>query len=278
MSDYTNSKPSFGNVFPSGQVESDWMRVEPLITPEALRARFLFGVPLVSGTQDPITKKSQTFSFPLLQEFILSAVADLEVEMGISIMPSQRKRRLPYDRAEFVQFGFFRLPDRPIASLDHLRIEASDGTNFFEVPQNWVETGSMHWGQINILPLSPGMSSQNGIIGGQAASLFLMTLGSYTWIPAYWTVEYTTGFPNGLLPRPMNDLIATEATIKILSALSATYQRTSMSLSIDSMSQSTSGPGPQLYDARIAKLEEDKKKKINKIKKYFGLGIIVGNI
>ena len=109
--------------------------------------------------------------------------------------------------------------------------------------------------------------------------MFLNILGQKPWVPAFWGIEYTTGFQNGQVPVIVNDLIGTIAAQRVLSMLAATYARSnSTSLSIDGMSQSISTPGPQVFKVRLDELAEQRKLLTNKVKKLFQQKFIVGNI
>ncbi len=275
MAIYTDTKQGPGGNDLDGDVESAWTRVEPLLTPELLQAEHLFGIPLVSGMPDPVTRRVAVMTPELLQRFITKAALQLELEIGIHIFQTRRKERLPFDKQEFASFGFFRLQKRPISSIEKLSIESSDGTNFFSIPLNWIDTGQLPAGQINILPLSPG----GAVSGAPGGLIYMQLLQGMQWIPSYFTVEYTVGWPDNMLPVVINDLIGTQAAITILGVLAATHARTtSTSLGIDGMSQSVGTPGPQLFDAAITKLEAQKKTLVNKVKKKVGLGLFVGNV
>lgn len=277
MAIYTGSK-SGPTITPDGALDAEFTRLEPLLTPELLEAKFVL-VPLVTGLPDPVTKKLRRITPALLQEFIIDALTDLEMEIGITISPVQKSRRFAFDEQEFRSFGYFKIPDRPVSSIEALQMVTADGVVMFTVPQEWIETGNLKWGQINILPLSPGTFTGNSIVaGGQAATVFLAALSATGQIPAYFTATYTAGWPDGKIPRVVNNLIGTEAAIRVLSALQATFQNNSESLSIDSISQSKSNAGPERYKARIDDLKEQKATKIKKLKSALGLGILTGSI
>jgi hypothetical protein len=277
MADYTTSKPAPG-VFPQNVKERVWGQLEPLITPEQLRARHLFGIPLVSQLPDPITKTVSVMTDDLLKDIIVSAVEEVELRGRLHVTPKQISRRLELDRQSFINFAHFRLPDRPIDSIEKFSIESSDGVNFFNFPLEWVETGNLHRGQINLLPLSPGTSTAAFASLSGSPGYLLTQLAGIHWIPAYFTVEYTVGFKDTLVPRVINDLIGVTAAIAVLGMLSATYVRSSTSLSIDGMSQSIGGPGPDTFLKQLQNLE-DKRTKITKtLRGIFGTGIIVGSI
>lgn len=282
MADYTDSSFIAGDVYPENAIESPWGRLEPLITPEQLIARQLFGIPLVSGIKDPISGKAAVMTTPILQGYIEDAVALVEAETHMDVFPVRRKERHAFDRHEFNSFGYFKLKHRPATSVDSLAIKSSDDLNIFTIPKQWVEAGHLIQGQVNILPLSPANASFAYAAmgeGGPAGFSFMSTLARLGWIPSYWTIEYTSGFPEGKLPRIVNELIGVVAAIKTLGILASTYARnTSHSLGIDGMSQSISTPGPALYDTRIKLLEDEKQMLVGKMKTFLGNRIFSGNV
>jgi hypothetical protein len=143
-----------------------------------------------------------------------------------------------------------------------------------------VEASGFQRGQINIVPLTIAFTN-GGFIPSQSAggAAFLSILGAKGWIPAYWQIEYTTGFPDGALPRDLNELIGVVAAIETLSLLATTdADANSRSIGIDGMSQSVSSAGPQKYQARIEVLTAKKQMLIDKFKSRFALKMFSSNV
>jgi hypothetical protein len=282
MAIYDGSKPNLGALHPGGAIDSGWSRLEPLIDSRRLRELHLFGIPLVSFLKNPLTGKPDVITDEILAEKIVGAVALAEAELGMQLMPTQHQEKMPFDANEFRSLGFFMLRQRPVASIERLSVAASNGDEIYVVPQDWIETAYLARGQINIIPLNiatvgggfiPASSNSGG------AAFFLSILGQRPWIPAFWQVLYTTGWPDGKFPRIVNELIGTVAAIDILSMLATTYARsTSSSLSIDALSQSGSGPGAQIFKTRIDDLLVKKVMLIGKLKAAFGLKILSSNV
>jgi hypothetical protein len=80
------------------------------------------------------------------------------------------------------------------------------------------------------------------------------------------------------VPVVINEIIGINAALDVLTSLAATYRMGSYSLSVDSMSQSVSTPGPQIYDARIKFLLEQKERTIKLLKNMYGLNFVSGYI
>jgi hypothetical protein len=280
MADYTHSKDGIGAVWPVNASEDSWGHLEPLICPDTFKSWYLFGLPLVSFARDPITGKHQIMTDPILKELIDRNVAVSELELRLDIMPRQYTKKLPFDRQAYASLGYMMLPDHPIQSLDKLAVVASNGADLYNVPPDWVETAYLHTGQINIIPMTIAFQyggffvPSNSPNGGSA---FLAILGQNPWIPAYWQVTYTVGFPEGRLPPVINELIGTMTAIDALSLLATTNARnTSHSIGVDGLSQSISTPGPQIYDTRIALLTDQKDRLIRKIRSIYGTNLFTG--
>lgn len=280
MADYTSSKSGPGSLFPDNTSENTWNSVEPLITPGQVKIHHLFGIPLVSAMRDPLTGMAQVMTDDIIKEIIVRAVAIVEADTGLIIFPRQIKEKHPFDKAEFEAFGYFRLQNRPVATIESLSISPSDNATIYNVPLNWIETGYLEQGQINIVPLASGLG-YSGMVSGMstAGGIFLTSLGAHHWIPAFWLIVYTAGFPDGMLPRIVNELIGVVAAMEILSLLGSTYGgSTSHSLSIDSVSQSVSKPGPDIFRLRLETLAEKRKTLTKKLKAAYGLTLFSGNI
>lgn len=280
MADYTYSKKAPGAVFPENAIETSFSHNEPLLTPEQLRGRFLFGISMASNTKDPVTGKAQVMTDDLIADIIIGAVASAEEDAGIDIFPVKRREKHPFDIQLYNSFGHLQLEHKPATSLDKLSVTPSNDLDVYVVPNEWVEGAYLLKGQINIVPLTVAFV-QGTYVPTQSAggAAYLQILGNKSWIPAWWQVEYTSGFPDGMIPRAVNDLIGTFAAIEVLSQLAATFGKsTSQSLGIDGLSQSVSTPGPSIYDKRIEILAAKQKMLRKKIKARYGNSIFAGTL
>jgi hypothetical protein len=280
MADYSDGKPSLGAVWPENATDTAYGRLEPLISPTQLRTRHLFGIPLVSQMRDPLTNKAMVMTDTMLQDFIDEALQTAELEAHIDIAPVQRDERHPFDRNLYEQFGYMQLHHKPCSHIEKLSVTPSNNIDVYSVPLDWVNTGYLIRGQINIVPLTIAFPN-GGFIPSQSAggALFLSIMGQRAWLPSFWQVRYTSGFKDGLVPRVINKLIGTIAALNILSQLAATHARSSShSLGIDGVSQSVSTPGPQLFSVRIGELEADKKMLIGKIKSFTNNKFLIGTL
>lgn len=269
--DYTDSKSALGAALPEYAVESDWNRVEPLISSERLKQRFLFGIPLMSRFADPVTKRRDVMTPEIVRQFIVDAVAVAEAEIHVEIFPVKRREKYAFDQNHYREFGYLQLTHTPVSSIDRLSVTPSNNVDIYDVPLDWIEVAYLPRGQINIVPLT--IAIQNGGFiaaqtGGGAA--FLSILGMRGWIPAFWQVEYSTGWVDGQIPKLVNELIGIIAAMDILDQLAATNAHNSgHSLGIDGLSQSASTPGPEVYSKRLEGLEKKRALIVGKLKAKF---------
>ena len=275
--------PNPQNVFPEQSVGAqEWARTEGILTANLLVQRFLLGIPLRSRLKNPITGKFDIWTPEILKDCITRAVAEVEIMTGVEIFPVQHDEPVPFDRVEFETYGYFRLKHRPILTVDQIAIRPPNNvqsTNIWIVPKEWISFTDANKGQINIVPLVAGDSQvfyQAQTTNGAAFILTFLT--SIPFVPSMWMCKYTSGFAEGNVPKMLNELVGCVAAIDILSNLAATNLYSSYSLGMDSMSQSQSGPGPNVYDKRIKDLTDKRDKLIQKFKGLYGTKLALGHI
>lgn len=278
--DYTNSKFANGDAFPEQRIDSDFARTEPLLTPEQLINRFLFGIPLISNVVNPITNKRDIMTVDLLKDYIIRAISKVEVLIGIDIFPVQYQEKAAFDRNLYTSFMYMRTRRKPILSVDKLSITPADGTDIYVIDPTWIEPNGFQRGQINVVPIRIGgnIGSYIPLAGGAGGATFLSIFAGFNWVPGYWQIIYTAGFKDGAIPKIINELVGLVAASDILSMLASTYRANSYSTSIDGISQSVSGPGPQLFDSRLKLLTEQRNELINKVKGMYSLKLTASNI
>jgi len=256
-------------------------RVEPLLTVDQLKERFLFGIPLVAALPDPITKKRAVYTDTMLKDAIMRATSTVESDMGsgFHITATEVNRRLPFDRAEYQSMGFFRVPEAPILRVTELMVKTADGQAVYLVPLTWVDPGQFKKGMLSIIPLMPA-----SLMGGSALPAFsggaawLAILGNMGWVASYWSVKYIVGMDSGHIPMVVNETVGLTAAIDVLGKLAATYRVASYSTGLDAASQSVSTPGVALYDAAILRMQTEKKAKISQLRGLYYRRIFCENV
>ena len=249
-------------------------RCEPLLGVDKFKRLFLKGIPLKFRNGDQITDED-------LQDHLSWAMNETELLIGCPLTREAFRHKVPFDYALYKAYIHIVAEKGPIVSLEELAIVSADNNNIFTIPPTWVETTNFAKRLINVVPLlaAYGVNQVGGAVGN-AGIAFLTVMDGLNWVPAYWQIKYTAGLSNteGQLPIPVNELIGCLAAIKVLSMVASTNIFNSQSQSQDGISQSSSGPGPNIYNKRIQDLEDRKAELTKKLKSIFSSNFVFGNI
>jgi hypothetical protein len=271
-----------GHQYPLDVACTVFGRLEPLLTVDQLKTRFLLGIPMTLRVKDPETGKPFKVTDEQLAELIKVHVTTAEEETHTVIMPAQFIEKLPFSRQDWGQFAFGKLVHRPISSLESFNCSLSDGSVAFSFPPTWIESANLVTGQINVIPLAFQAFGQGSGIIGQAATgtaTFFAAIVNRDWLAALFTVVYTAGYKDGLVPVPVNQLIGTIVAMDVLSMIAAAYAAVnSSSLGIDGLSQSVSGQGGNRYVTRVKELTDQRNLLVKKIRGKFSTKIVSGSI
>lgn len=277
---YTESKIGLGGIYPENVIAQPWDDLEPLISPEKLKRQHLWGIPLVSAMINPYTRKPDVLDNDQIKDIITEAAGLGELESKLDFFPKQYLEKHPFDRATYEMFGYFQLRHRPCSSLENLTITPSNETSVYTIPSSWVDLGLLHQGQINLIPLT--LAIKNGgatASGGSGGAFFLSVFGNRAWVPSFFEITYTTGFPQGKIPKVVNQYIGVIAAMEILSMLATTYAKSnSANLSIDGLSQGVSMSGPELFGQRMKELGSKRKWLLRKLQSSFNMLIVTDNV
>lgn len=272
MADYSDSKQRSQKAYPVEAKETSGLmtRVEPLVTPELLKSRYLHGINLEDYTDEE-----------LVQEIML-AMNEIEAFTGLTLTKVKFSERVPYDYNLYKNFLHYKVNHKPVLSVDSFAVESSNGANIYKLPPDWIEMGNAHKGQINLLPILTvfGTSGTISTSAPDGALIFLQSLTNYKWLPAFWTIEYTAGVckEDGKLPVVINDLVGLTAAMEVLSAKQNLIKYNSQSLGQDGISQSSSGPGPQTYQNRIEILQAKRDRLMARVKSLYHNKYFITNI
>jgi hypothetical protein len=271
----TGVKTSGTAVYPvhAQQTSGLLTRCEPLLAADKFKALFLKGIPLRFRNGDVITDEDIT-------QQLNWAMNEVELMVGSTIMREAFMHKVPFDYALYKSYIHIMSEKGPIISLESLAIVSADNNNIFSIPPTWVECTNFSKRLINVIPLlaAYGVNQVGGAVGN-AGIAFLTVMDGLNWVPAYWQINYTAGMSNteGQVPVPVNELIGTVAAIAILSMIAATFIFNSQSQSQDGISQSSSGPGPNVYVRRIEDLEKKRETLKKQLRSIFSNRYLIGN-
>lgn len=263
--DPTNAYP-VSSIFTSGILK----RIEPILSPELLKSRYLKNIDI------------EEFSSEEIKDQINLAMNEFELMTGLNLDKVQYKERIPYDRSLYRSFVYVKTKRGPILSVESFAVESSDGKNIYKLPASWLEAGNFATRQINLLPILAilGSSSLLDSTQNNAGLIFLQAVSNYNWLPAFFTIKYTTGVchEEGSLPIAINAAVGMIAAIELLSDAQTKFIHSSTSISQDGLSQATGGPATSTYQPRIEALQLKLEKQIAKIKSTFSVKHFMSNI
>lgn len=272
MGDFTDSK-KFGTLaYPVEALDTTplFKRIEPLLTPELFESRYLKGIPDLD------------YSAEEYKDEIMRAINEVELLTDLNLSKVQHKERIPFDRSLYKSFVYMKTNNGPVLSVEKIDIESSNGEAIYTLPPTWIEMGFAHKRQINLVPIL-SIFGAAGLQDGQpsnAGLIFLQAVNNFNWLPAFFSITYTAGVchKDGYLPQVLNELVGITAALEVLGNMQTRNIYNSQSISQDSISQSSSGQGPAVYQNRIQQLEERKGKMMKKLKATFHQKYYLSNI
>lgn len=246
-------------VFPSWGVEQDptMDRYLPLPTPEIMKRRSLFGIPLRSFLTGDVVQDET------IQDYIAQAISELEHTLDIYITPVTFEERHDYSREmQFWSFGLTKLNHAPVLSVEKYQLTFNNGINLpgslplVDIPLEFVWVQPQE-GTLQLVP------AQGVTISGFIVSIY-SGLGYHAFNSqaiSHWPgavfVRYQAGFESGKVPALLVSLIENLAAYKFLSSMGPVlFPVNSTSIGIDGTSQSVGTLGPAFLQNRLADLEK----------------------
>lgn len=291
--DFTNSKKLTGSTYPIGAYDSGNQgveRIEPLLTGKALRKRFLWGIPLVS----PMT--GEKLSDSDLKDYVKRAINQLEIDAKTNIFSVNQRFRLPFDPALYNANIWCEVPVKPVQFVHRLAICSASysntgddnvnspyptGAEIYKIPNEWIDVSYAQHGKIFVNPINPAFSAIGTTTAIAASGATILTfIGQQGWVPAYWTIEATTGLSdkNGNLPVFINECIGQLAAVLLLDNLIPLYRTANQSLGVDGLQQSVNDLTYQLLTNKRKDLLEQYEKNAKKVKAMYNSSFFVSNI
>lgn len=256
------------------------------LTPQTLQEDYLVDVEVKVNGKKP-TKR-------WWQKKIATALAHIEKEAQISI----RNRRVlgephDYNAVDYVNFCFIQLWNRPLLSIQKVKAVYPTGTVLMDFPTEWIRP-DLNASQVQIVP-NAGSISQ--VLLGRGGAFLPLMFHTINYLPQFFHVDYTTGFPAGHLPEDIVDAVMKRAAIEVLAiAGDQVYGPgvTNISLSQDGFSESrgimNNGKLGSVYTSRISQYKIDLYGEgdayrggtgqiglVKRIKQYYG-GVIVATL
>lgn len=238
---------------PNSSGGSQFNSGEPLVTPEQIKTRYLFGIDL----QDPNTGKEMPKD--TIQHAINSAVSFLEHELDIMITPRDFVENYDYRAQDYTSFNFLKLKKKPVCKVDLIRAVFPQSKELVKYPEEWYvvekESGTVE--------LSPVEGSFSGLVVTQGGSYLPLIYGTKDHWPHMFEVTYTAGFSNDCIPIVINDMIGMQASIHLFEILGDIVLGPGVaneSVNLDGAGVSKGSTASAMYHAFSARVESYRKK------------------
>lgn len=248
-------------------LEPGFKRYLPLVDPKVLREQYLFGLPLRSNMDG-----SEMDDDDLIQH-IIRAISHIEHELKIFISPIEAEEPFDYNINDYTRYNFIQTRQYPILQVINIKGKFPNSHDFLVFPSEWYVIDS-EWGGIRLAPTNGAITQ---FFLTNEASYLPLILGSRSDWPHLWTVHYLTGFWPDKIPALINDLIAIQASIQILSMLGPVmFPYSSYGIGLDGVSQSVSTAGVQQLAARLTDLQTQYQQKMDIAKGYYLKKLVCG--
>ncbi len=239
----------------------------------------LMGLPKVWPlTGEPITTKD-------IEPFLNSAATELEMDMGMNLLPVQLDQSFDYVDGLFTSNAFgMKLQQWPATKVIQVQLrfphtQMNTPYNTYTIPPQWV---ALRRNRVNVMASFGAVSVQtNSSNAATAAGIFSYIYGFQrgAYQPAIISVQYMAGFEPDRLPFVVADLIKTWAAWRFLTdAFPGIAPITSTSVALDGISQSASLALMESISKRIEEMDKKRQKLMNAITKAFGRTIKMGFI
>lgn len=241
---------------------------------------------------DPRTGEPLPDSF--YQSKIESAVARVEKELDIVVLPRIITEHQDFNRNDFESHMYLHTHKKPILQVEEVRLEYG-GSTIFNYPTRWWRVYNLH-GHIQMLPTMMLSGDQSSLNLAQVYSGYPMIAGvphlaGNQSAPQLFHLEYVAGLVppkrsgvtmNHEMPPDLWELVIKTALIEVFQQwgrLIIGPGIAGMSMNIDGVSQSIDTTQSAMYggaSAEIVQLNEDIANLTKGLKSYFGynLGII----
>ena len=267
------------------------VRYEAIPTPEKLKRKSLFGIPLVSR----LTHPPQEISDETLQDYINEAISKIEHVLDIYIKPIAIEEDHDFDKELWrASFAFFKLYHPNVIQIDRVRLrfinripETDDGlvskdpdTNahkdgmWLDVPREYIYFKQE--GTVQLVP-AYGQTISGYIVSAlSGVQFYALSRTDFTQFPGALRIKYTCGFEDGRLPAMIAALIEYTAALDILSSLGPLiFPYNSVGVSMDGVSQSSSTAGNLFLKNRMEELRLKRDELMQAAQNYYGRSYLI---
>lgn len=254
-------------VWSTDEGENPVTRFNALPNAQIVKDGVLFGIPLASNLTN------QTLSDSTINKCINEAISEIEHLLDLYITPVTFTEEHDYEGTNFNwDFNYMKLNHPNLLNVEKVCLKFNNvtGTNpLIDFPLEFVAVQP----QESVIRLVPsfGIGINAFLMASFSGAQFhaLRSMGM-NYFPNGIQVQYTSGFQQDKVPALLTALIETITAIKVLSLLSPVlFPWSSVGISIDGTSQSTSNPGVLFFQNRIKELEAQKESQMEAAAGYY---------
>jgi hypothetical protein len=266
---YINTQTGAVSGFSTPQLGSG-SAAESIISVDAVKTNYFFGLDLT----DPngVELADSVYSF-----YISSAVATVEKLLDIPLTTKViTNEKHDYTKLQRNSHGWIQLDNHIIQQVNAVRVQYPGQTVGTALPPEWIVCDQDR-GSLQILPVgsAPGQASF-GITGSYGGLL------ATSYLPSFYSVDYTCGFLPGKCPGDLADIVGMQASLPVLMILGDLIGGAGISASsigIDGLSQqisTTSSPSLSGYGARVKLYNDALQSKIAVARNFYaGMALCV---
>jgi hypothetical protein len=246
------------------EVEGAFLRFKPMVTPSDVLRYGLIGIPKIF----PLT--GERIDEDLISAYLASAIANVEMT-GLIISPILTHHVDDWHETMFTDRYFPILVNKyPVTAVESIILTYPNATSpnpktIYTIPKDWI---TWERNKINVIAAGGILAPQQ--LGGSAnIPIAMWTRADYR--PSAFRVTYQAGFENDKLPMNVWSLLIDMATYDLLSDIGPLlFPTSSISVGIDNVQQSSSLPGPKLFEGRLMLLKDKIAKAKATISAYYG--------
>lgn len=248
----------------SEQIEGAGLAIAGLLTVAELKQRYLFGI-------DTTDDSGRELPDAVYEHYIAAAIATLEHELDVPILPTSFCDEHDYHREDYQAFNFIKLDNRPLISVEEFRVSYPSGQTVIVFPAEWLRLNKPE-GQLQIVPTAGTLSE---ILVGQGGSFLPAVYNGLAYLPQLFQIHYTAGFEAGRVPRNIVDIIGKIASMgpfNLFGDLIAGAGIANLSLSMDGLSQTigtTASATNAGYGARLIQYAKEVKEALPLLRRYY---------
>lgn len=251
--------------FPPNSVSTaGFSRAEAMLTPEQLKARYMFGIDLTDANGNAIPDE-------VYQHHINAAVSYIEHKLDIIIFPTRIVDKHDYRSIDYQEFNFLQLKKRPIMDVNTLKAKFPNNRELVDFPKQWFVI-EKEAAQVQLAPVE---GTFNSLVITQGGSYIPLIFGSKDHWPHMFEVDYTAGFCNDQIPVILNELIGLQAAISMFEIVGDIVLGTpiaSENVNMDGAGvgkATTASSNSSLYSARINSYTKKMEEYLKVAHKYY---------